>query len=245
MLVASRQALDDLEAHPHDLSGGGWAGPTAGRGRVEALARPGWWRRGAGGGGGRGSEPAAAAQHRPDRLPDRAGGADQRAPHARSATALVRLTYGERELTVQVDDDRGGVGTRRLLGWQRPARDGGRVAVLGGRLEAGLPTGGGFRVSPRWPWTVRREASLAGSRSAWPRTVGHPSSAHCCMLAGRRRAADGAAAWPPGGATFRGPVRVVSRPWGWGRVGVVGETGLQPADRSGGLCRVKASRASF
>jgi signal transduction histidine kinase len=67
--------------------------------------------------------------------------------HAGSAMATVRLTYRERGLTVQVDDDGAGAAGRRpsggghgLLGLRE------RVAALGGRLQAGPRPGGGFRV---------------------------------------------------------------------------------------------------
>jgi signal transduction histidine kinase len=60
------------------------------------------------------------------------------ARHAGSATASVRLTYGERDLTVQVDDDgrgpqrEGAPGSGKGIAGMRE-----RVAALGGDLEAG------------------------------------------------------------------------------------------------------------
>ena len=72
--------------------------------------------------------------------------------HAGSATATVRVAYGERDLTVQVDDD--GTGTHRpgaggsgngILGMRE------RVAALGGEIEARPRPGGGFRVLARLP----------------------------------------------------------------------------------------------
>ena len=68
--------------------------------------------------------------------------------HAAASTVVVRLNYGARQLTVDVDDNgHGPLGV--------PAADGGghgipgmreRVAALGGRLDAGAKEGGGFRL---------------------------------------------------------------------------------------------------
>jgi signal transduction histidine kinase len=72
--------------------------------------------------------------------------------HAGGATATVRVTYGERDLTVQVDDDGrgpsapGGTGSGRGLVGMRE-----RAGALGGELEAGPGPGGGFRVRARLP----------------------------------------------------------------------------------------------
>jgi signal transduction histidine kinase len=74
------------------------------------------------------------------------------ARHAGPATAIVRLAYGDRDLTVQVDDDgRGpkasaGPGSGTGIAGMRE-----RVAALGGELEAGPRPGGGFRVRARLP----------------------------------------------------------------------------------------------
>ena len=74
------------------------------------------------------------------------------ARHAGPATATVRVTYGERDLTVQVDDDGRGPASR-----QRPASGSGiagmreRATTLGGELYAGPRPGGGFRVQARLP----------------------------------------------------------------------------------------------
>jgi signal transduction histidine kinase len=72
--------------------------------------------------------------------------------HARAGTATVRVSYGDRDLTVQVDDDgsgstSGGTGGsgKGILGMRE------RVAALGGELEAGPRPGGGFRVRARLP----------------------------------------------------------------------------------------------
>jgi signal transduction histidine kinase len=72
--------------------------------------------------------------------------------HAGSATASVRLAYGERDLTVLVDDDgrgpqaQGAAGSGKGIVGMRE-----RVAALGGDLEAGPRPGGGFRVRARLP----------------------------------------------------------------------------------------------
>jgi signal transduction histidine kinase len=72
--------------------------------------------------------------------------------HARGATATVRVSYGERELTVQIDDDGGGSPTRGSAGTGKGIvgmRE--RVGALGGELQAGPRPGGGFRVRARLP----------------------------------------------------------------------------------------------
>jgi signal transduction histidine kinase len=81
--------------------------------------------------------------------------------HAAAGVATVELTYGADELTVQVDDDgrgRSASGGRR----EAPAPDGEgggngipgmreRASALGGTLDAGPRSGGGFRVRARIP----------------------------------------------------------------------------------------------
>jgi signal transduction histidine kinase len=74
------------------------------------------------------------------------------ARHAGPAAATVRIAYGERDVTVQVDDDGRGPPThgtpgsgKGLLGMRE------RVATLGGDLEAGPRPNGGFRVRARLP----------------------------------------------------------------------------------------------
>jgi signal transduction histidine kinase len=81
--------------------------------------------------------------------------------HAGADAASVELTYGLGELTVQVDDDGRGPGAsggRREV----PALDGEgggngipgmreRAVALGGTFDAGLRSGGGFRVRARIP----------------------------------------------------------------------------------------------
>jgi signal transduction histidine kinase len=74
------------------------------------------------------------------------------ARHAGPATAVVHITYGEDDLTVQVDDN--GRGTSA---GPQPAGGNGitgmreRVAALGGELYAGPRSGGGFRIRARLP----------------------------------------------------------------------------------------------
>ena len=71
--------------------------------------------------------------------------------HAGQATATISLTYGERGLTVQVEDDgRGAVsngsgGGNGIRGMKE------RATALGGELEAGPKPGGGFRVTASLP----------------------------------------------------------------------------------------------
>jgi signal transduction histidine kinase len=73
--------------------------------------------------------------------------------HAGPATATVRVSYGDRDLTVQVDDDGRGLSAhgnapergRGIVGMRE------RVAALGGDLQAGPRPGGGFRVQARLP----------------------------------------------------------------------------------------------
>jgi signal transduction histidine kinase len=70
------------------------------------------------------------------------------ARHAGPATATVRVSYGDRDLSVQVDDDGRGLSAhgsapgsgKGLVGMRE------RVAALGGDLQAGPRPGGGFRV---------------------------------------------------------------------------------------------------
>ena len=74
------------------------------------------------------------------------------ARHAGPATATVQIAYGDRDLTVQVDDDgrgppqqaKSGSG-KGILGMRE------RVAALSGELDAGPRPGGGFRVRARLP----------------------------------------------------------------------------------------------
>ena len=71
--------------------------------------------------------------------------------HAGQACASVRLHYAPDALTVQVDDDGQGSGTRPaglglgLVGMRE------RVSALGGRLSAGPQDGRGFQVLAELP----------------------------------------------------------------------------------------------
>jgi signal transduction histidine kinase len=74
------------------------------------------------------------------------------AKHAAAKTVVVRLGYGETELSVQVDDDgRGGTALagNGIRGMTERAR------ALGGDLTASALEGGGFRVRARIPLGVR------------------------------------------------------------------------------------------
>jgi signal transduction histidine kinase len=71
--------------------------------------------------------------------------------HAGHATATVLLRYGERDLTVQVDDDGRGAPAGTPGGGTGIAGMTERATALGGRLEAGTRPGGGFRVLSRLP----------------------------------------------------------------------------------------------
>ncbi len=72
--------------------------------------------------------------------------------HAGPASATVRVSYDEGDLTVEVDDDghgrpvHNGTGSGKGIVGMRE-----RVATFGGDLEAGPRPGGGFRVRARLP----------------------------------------------------------------------------------------------
>jgi signal transduction histidine kinase len=150
--TASRQALEDLQATVATLRGGsGAAGPVRGVGQLDALTSL------AADAGGR---VGLAVQGVARRLPPAVDLAAYRIVqealtnvlrHAGTATAMVRLSYHEDHLAVQVDDDGHGaagwppVGGYGLLGMRE------RVAALGGRLEAGPRPAGGFRVLATLP----------------------------------------------------------------------------------------------
>jgi signal transduction histidine kinase len=76
--------------------------------------------------------------------------------HAGPATTTVLLAYGDKDLTIQVDDDGRGVEPPSVAGIPlRPGRGLAgmreRVAALGGELTTGPRPGGGFRVQARLP----------------------------------------------------------------------------------------------
>jgi signal transduction histidine kinase len=71
--------------------------------------------------------------------------------HAGRASARLALTYGDRELVVQVDDDGHGAVSKGSGGGNGLAGMRERTAALGGSLEAGPRPGGGFRVRARLP----------------------------------------------------------------------------------------------
>jgi signal transduction histidine kinase len=74
------------------------------------------------------------------------------ARHAGQATATVRVAYGERDLTLQVDDDGHSTMSHGTSGGGngiRGMRE--RAAALGGQFAAGPRPGGGFRVLARLP----------------------------------------------------------------------------------------------
>jgi signal transduction histidine kinase len=73
------------------------------------------------------------------------------ARHAGQASATVRVAYGERDLTIQVDDDGGGAMGAISGGGSGIAGMRERTAALGGRLDAGPRPGGGFRVRAQLP----------------------------------------------------------------------------------------------
>jgi signal transduction histidine kinase len=70
--------------------------------------------------------------------------------HAGRATAHVTVGYGERELTLEVNDDGGGPANGRP-GGQGLAGMRERVALFAGDLEAAPRPEGGFRVQARFP----------------------------------------------------------------------------------------------
>ena len=76
--------------------------------------------------------------------------------HARPAAAVVRLSYGEHDVTVEVDDagvngsePNGGPGNG-IAGMRE------RVAALGGDFAVGPRPDAGFRVSARLPLDANR-----------------------------------------------------------------------------------------
>jgi signal transduction histidine kinase len=75
--------------------------------------------------------------------------------HAGDATAAVRITYGDRTLTVRVDDDGAGSGQPPVPGYGLVGmRE--RVTALGGRMRAEPGESGGFSVLAELPLDAAR-----------------------------------------------------------------------------------------
>jgi signal transduction histidine kinase len=151
--AVGRQVLEDLQATVATLRGSSGAnGPPRGLGQLHALTSQ---------AGGAGVRVDLTVQGAARRLPPAIDLAAYRIVqealtnvlrHAGPATAVVRLTYDDDHLSVQVDDD----GHGAPGGWP-PAGGNGlpgmreRIAALGGRLEAGPRPAGGFRVLATLP----------------------------------------------------------------------------------------------
>jgi signal transduction histidine kinase len=74
------------------------------------------------------------------------------ARHAGPATAMVRVAYGDHDVTVQVDDDgRGGSPSPTVGGGSGITGMRERTIALGGRLQVGPRPDGGFRVRAELP----------------------------------------------------------------------------------------------
>ena len=85
--------------------------------------------------------------------------------HAGTDTAIVRVRYGQHDLTVQVDDD----GQGRNDGLPPPGGSGiagmrDRAAALGGELNAGPRPGADSGSPPRFPWTAANDPGAARRR---------------------------------------------------------------------------------
>jgi signal transduction histidine kinase len=81
------------------------------------------------------------------------------ARHAGDARATIRIGYGERDLTVQVDDDGRGPSPETSSGGKGIPGMRERATALDGELEAGPRREGGYRVRARLP--LRDEGSEA------------------------------------------------------------------------------------
>jgi signal transduction histidine kinase len=92
--------------------------------------------------------------------------------HAGPATARVTVIYEPQTLRLEISDDGPGTssepdGGHGLVGMRE------RLALYGGRVEAGPRPGGGFSVRARLP--LERQASPRGDPSTDPCTPGQPA----------------------------------------------------------------------
>ncbi len=71
--------------------------------------------------------------------------------HAGDARTTIRIDYGERDLTVQIDDDGSGPGAEMSSGGRGISGMRERAVALAGDFEAGPRPEGGFRVRARLP----------------------------------------------------------------------------------------------
>ena len=81
--------------------------------------------------------------------------------HAGSANVAIRISYGEHDLTVQIDDDGSGAGASTSSGGRGIPGMQERTAALSGDFEAGPRPEGGFRVRVRLP--LRDDGSEAAT----------------------------------------------------------------------------------
>ena len=151
--AVGRQGLEDLQATVATLRGSSSAnGPSRGVDQLDELTSL---------AAGAGTRVDLTVQGAARRLPPAVDRAAYRIVQealtnvlrqAGPAAAMVRLTYDDDHLSVQVDDD----GHGALAGWP-PAGGNGlvgmreRIAALGGRLDAGPRPAGGFRVLATLP----------------------------------------------------------------------------------------------
>jgi signal transduction histidine kinase len=70
--------------------------------------------------------------------------------HAGASSAAVAISYGAKELTIEVTDDGHGPRAESDPGYGMVGMTE-RATALGGRLETGPGTAGGFRVCARIP----------------------------------------------------------------------------------------------
>jgi hypothetical protein len=83
--------------------------------------------------------------------------------HAAGATATVRVTYGERELTIQVDDD----GGHAAAG---PTPGGG--SGISGMRERAVALGGELEAGPRPDWSQSRRSTAPSEPITGPLSCG-------------------------------------------------------------------------